>query len=415
MSLNFPASPSLNQIHQQDGAVYKWTGSKWSRTDSFQNAIVTEYTDIVEYAANTVSIEPDKYNYFKITVDGNTTITLPSASAYSNLVIELALGTTAYTVTWSNNVEWAGGSAPSYNYGYAAKVLLDFTTYDGTNWIGSELLDYTIPVFPTEQVYTTVGQHTFTVPSHVTTISVVCIGAGGGNDDVASRGGVTAPPGNAQIETAGHSWFNSTSHLLAQCGRSSYRGGAGGTASGSLMTAGYSGGRSPSTTSQLPSGGGAAGYGGNGGDGQIGNAVPQGGGGVGIFGGDPSEGGALGGNGNNTSIGGKGVNGGTDAPTDQSWGNAAPGQYGGGRGGSNRDPAHDNVGGGGGALAYANNISVTPGQQFSLQVGDGRGGITNTGAFIYTYPGGHGAVRIIYGAGRAFPNTNTGALGSLPA
>ena len=148
MALNFPASPSLDQIHQQDGASYEWTGSKWHRTDTFENAIVVEYSDIVEQTSNTALIEPDKYSYFKITVDDNTTITVPSASPYSNFVVELALGATAYTVTWSNNVEWAGGSAPSYDYGYAAKVLLDFTTYDGTNWIGSELLDYTVvPVY----------------------------------------------------------------------------------------------------------------------------------------------------------------------------------------------------------------------------------------------------------------------------
>lgn len=148
MALNFPESPSLDQIHQQDGASYEWTGSKWRRTDTFENAIVVEYSDIVEQTSNTALIEPDKYSYFKITVDDNTTITVPSASQYSNFVVELALGATAYTVTWSNNVEWAGGSAPSYDYGYAAKVLLDFTTYDGTNWIGSELLDYTVvPVY----------------------------------------------------------------------------------------------------------------------------------------------------------------------------------------------------------------------------------------------------------------------------
>jgi hypothetical protein len=147
MSFNFPDSPSLNQIYQQDGMSYEWTGSKWRRTDTSENSIVVEYSDIVEQTANTVSIEPDKYNYFKIDVDDNATITIPSASPYSSFVVELALGTTAYTVSWSNNVEWAGGSAPSYNYGYAAKVLLDFTTYDGTNWIGSELLDYEVFVY----------------------------------------------------------------------------------------------------------------------------------------------------------------------------------------------------------------------------------------------------------------------------
>lgn len=405
MSLNFPDSPSLNQIYQQDGMSYEWTGSKWRRIDTSENSIVVEYSDIVEQTANTVSIEPDKYNYFKIDVDDNATITIPSASPYSNFVVELALASANNSVSWSNNIEWTGGSAPSYNYGYTAKVLLDFITYDGTNWIGSELLDYEVPVFPTEAFYETPGSHTFTVPSHVTTISVVCIGAGGGDDGVPAEGSVGAPPGNAQITTAAHSWFNSTSHLLAEGGRSSYRGGSGGNASGSLMTAGYSGGTSPYSSSLLCGGGGAAGYGGNGGNGFLYYGFSSGGG-VGAFGGDPSEGGALGGNNEFPALDGKGVNGGTDAN------GYIPGEYGGGRTGGNRNNK-GNTGGGGGALAYANNISVTPGQQFSLQVGDGRGGQTFN-ARIYDRPGGMGAVRIIYGTGRSFPNTNTEALGSQP-
>ena len=405
MSFNFPDSPSLNQIYQQDGMSYEWTGSKWRRTDTSENSIVVEYSDIAEQTASTVSIEPDKYNYFKIDVDDNATITIPSASPYSSFVVELALASANNSVSWSNNIEWTGGSAPSYNYGYTAKVLLDFTTYDGTNWIGSELLDYEVPVFPTEAFYETAGSHTFTVPSHVTTISVVCIGAGGGDDGTAAEGSVGAPPGNAQITTAAHSWFNSTAHLLAEGGRSSYRGGGGGAASGSLMTAGYSGGNSPNSNSLLAGGGGAAGYGGNGGNGVLYYGY-AGGGGVGAFGGDPSEGGALGGNSEFAALNGKGVNGGTD-------GNGiAPGEYGGGRGGANRNNK-GNIGGGGGALAYANNISVTPGQQFSLQVGDGRGG-QSAAARIYSQSGGMGAVRIIYGAGRSFPNTNTAALGPQP-
>jgi hypothetical protein len=58
-------------------------------------------------------------------------------------------------------------------------------------------------------------------------------------------------------------------------------------------------------------------------------------------------------------------------------------------------------GGGGGALAYQNSISVAPGQQITVTVGQGGSGGTG-GA------GGNGAVRIIWGAGRAFPSTQTG-------
>jgi hypothetical protein len=60
-------------------------------------------------------------------------------------------------------------------------------------------------------------------------------------------------------------------------------------------------------------------------------------------------------------------------------------------------------GGGGGAMAWANNISVTPGQQISIIVGArGISGITPIG--------GVGAVRVVWpGTTRQFPSTNVGA------
>jgi len=139
MSLNFPASPTINQVYRQDGAVYQWSGVKWRRLNVFQSNSVTEYTDLVEQTANTVSIEPDKYNYFKINIDTDCTITLANANPFSNFVVELNLNGAAYTVEWDGNVQWAGGSSPSIDYGYITTVLIDFTTYDGINWIGSPL------------------------------------------------------------------------------------------------------------------------------------------------------------------------------------------------------------------------------------------------------------------------------------
>lgn len=60
-------------------------------------------------------------------------------------------------------------------------------------------------------------------------------------------------------------------------------------------------------------------------------------------------------------------------------------------------------GGGGGGLSYKNNIQVTPGQTYTVVVGSGGNLLGNPGG-----NGANGAVRIIWGAGRAFPSTNTG-------
>jgi hypothetical protein len=86
------------------------------------------------------------------------------------------------------------------------------------------------------------------------------------------------------------------------------------------------------------------------------------------------------------------------------------GGYGGFPGGGAGGGYSGNPGGNGGALAYVNNITVTPGQQLSVIVGAGGQGRGSGGS------GGPGAVRILYnGAARQFPSTNVGPDVSLPA
>ena len=340
---------------------------------------------------------------YELAQDGTpTVITLSSTDpegfpiTWSHSVTTGSLGSTA-TVSQNNNVFTV---TPSSTEADAGSFTLTFTANDGVNQITTTsdfVLQFAPP--PSGVLFTTVGSHTWTVPDGVTSVSVLCIGAGGGDDGVSSEGSVGAPSSHAQLIADSHSWFGTTTQLLAECGRSSYRGGSGGSASGTSMTAGYNGGSSASSNSLNCGAGGAAGYGANGGNGITGYGVSQSGGGVGVYGGLVSDGGAGGGRPDDAANGGLGVSGGTNGAT-------TAGIYGGGRRGRNRNTSHDNRGGGGGALVYGNNISVTPGATINLQVGDGRGGITNTQARIYGSHGGHGAVRIVWGDGREFPSTN---------
>lgn len=57
-------------------------------------------------------------------------------------------------------------------------------------------------------------------------------------------------------------------------------------------------------------------------------------------------------------------------------------------------------GGGGGSLSYKNNIAVVPGNSYTVVVGEG-------GTCAVNSPGANGAVRIMWGTGRAYPSTNT--------
>jgi hypothetical protein len=58
----------------------------------------------------------------------------------NDAVHQYSTGSTAVnTITWSDNIQWAGGTAPSIDYNYSTDVLINFTTYDGNNWIGTQL------------------------------------------------------------------------------------------------------------------------------------------------------------------------------------------------------------------------------------------------------------------------------------
>jgi hypothetical protein len=86
------------------------------------------------------------------------------------------------------------------------------------------------------------------------------------------------------------------------------------------------------------------------------------------------------------------------------------GGFGGGGGGG-----RDGTGGGGGAIAYINNLSLSAGQTYTVQVGAGgvgqnSGNPTQRGGGN----GGSGAVRIVWaGSARQFPSTSIGAVGGL--
>ena len=260
-----------------------------------------------------------------------------------------------------------------------------------------------------DSIYTTPGTYTWICPANVTSVSVVCIGGGGGGDNGyghSSGGGaslgwkndITVVPGNSytlRVGQGGASGSQDYSGRYGSDGESSYflststvMGGAGANGEGNQGYVGDGGGNGGagqhnSSTSNGWGGGGCGGYNGAGGSTNAPSAQPAsgsgggaggmsgssdnigagGGGGVGIYGR-----GADGVNATTTGYGGTGGSGGND-------GNNGSGVASGGSGGSY---------GGGGAMGAKDYL----GSWF------GRGG----------GPGGNGAVRIMWGGGRSFPD-----------
>lgn len=301
-----------------------------------------------------------------------------------------------------------------------------------------------VPVQGGSVLYRTAGSYTWTVPSGVTSISVVAVGGGGSSYP-------------QSYENGAQSYFNSTGVVFGNGGGTSnapggsYGGDGGGTGGG--------------TRTPYGGGGGAGGYSGTGGTGAIYTAQDAtagnggggggggtfvgcdnagGGGGVGLYGqgsngaaGDagPYGRGGGGGGGSSGGAGGWGGSGNGGGPgngavtngsagqqigsvranssggntTSSGNGGGGGGQYGGGGGsGAGCFPA-----GSGGGLGYKNNIAVSPGQTYTVVVG--YGGAANSGnAAGNGGGGGCGGVRIIWpGTSRQFPSTgNLGIVGT---
>lgn len=240
-----------------------------------------------------------------------------------------------------------------------------------------------------QQAFTSAGSHSWVAPDGVTSVCVVCIGAGGQNafiDKGLGGGGLgyindhSVNPGSsytvvvgAQGNPGGDSYFVNTSTVN----------GEGGAASGGSYTG--DGGGDGGDDGQV-AGGGAGGYSGDGG-----NAASDYGNGS-----DGSGGGAGG--------GGQGIgNGRVQGATGGGTGILGEGSSGeGGQGGTSYNPEGGEGGSGGGDGDWNVDGNAVTGGAYG-----GGGGVWHHPAIVIDLPGSVGAVRIIWGTGRAFPSTNT--------
>ena len=311
------------------------------------------------------------------------------------------------------------------------ETLLAIEVYDGEAWIpiaspqGSSAGAGTTTDVG-QEAFTSSGTFTWTCPDNVYDVCVVCVGGGGGStqDEQGAGGGaglgwangIPVTPGETYSVVVGAKGAPTSPGNYAGNGGTSYfidtntvyGGGGGGTGrdrNGSANRPGY--------------GGQGGGFGGTGG-------TQQGGG----YGGNGGDGNRSGLNDTGSSCGGGGAggysgNGGYGGHHTSSWGTGSSGQGGGGAGGY--AGSSESYGGGGGGVGL--NGEGASGQHTSSNGGAGRGGSGgsdgggNTGNDpdvpggdygggagsndSYGSYGGVGGVRIIWGPGRAFPNTLT--------
>jgi hypothetical protein len=111
--------------------------NKTLTTPVLTNPTVTNYVE-TPYSANSstaITIALTNGTVQIITLTGNATITMPTATSGKSFIMYLKQdGTGSRTVTWST-VKWAGGTAPTITSTASRQDILSFFA-DGTNWYG---------------------------------------------------------------------------------------------------------------------------------------------------------------------------------------------------------------------------------------------------------------------------------------
>ena len=121
-------------------AVTDETGSGvlvFNNTPSLTNPTVTNYveTPFTANSSTAITIALTNGTVQIITLTGNATITMPTATSGKSFIMFLKQdGTGSRTVTWST-VKWAGGTAPTITSTASRQDILSFFA-DGTNWYG---------------------------------------------------------------------------------------------------------------------------------------------------------------------------------------------------------------------------------------------------------------------------------------
>lgn len=440
MPIQFPSNPSTGQTYTYNSITWNYDGVSWAKSTTGSAATVTvgnsapvspsdgalwlnnETSDVAVYfnggwsaivgpagpegaigatgpggingGVTWANVQTANFTanvgtgYPVDTTTGAITVTLPASPARGDTIalLDYAGNFYANSLTISNNGNKINGYLFPGNLSLinSSVELVYLDSVQGwKSYIYSDTNLSLIGLIPNgQQAYTSPGTYTWIAPAGVTSVSVVLVGGGGGGGSTGDAGsstafGVTALGGKGGTPGTTQSTYGSGADA----------GFIGGAAGIDATGAGYSG------------GGGAAGYSGNGGNG--GNSTS----GIGSSG---SGGGGAGGNAPSSSGGGVGIlgqgyngigngGGGSGGANGSTGSGAAGGSYGGGA----APVVSASFAGGGGCLAYKNNISVNPGASYTIVVGAGRGS------------GASGAVRIIWGTvngSRYFPSTNTGNL-----
>lgn len=419
----FTITPSLGETYSGSFSL------RFGVNDGFNATVYTPSATFTKPSTAPTITSSLNASYAMSSTGTPTVITLAATDAegtpltYGYQVLSGSLAPLA-TLTQNANVFTITPTTTQANQG--GTFQLRFSVTDGTNTVYTNGATFYV-LQPSGALYATPGTYTWTAPANVTSVCVVCVGGGGA--------GGSAPDGAAGGGGGGLGWKNNIAVTPGQ--GYTVVVGAGGTgaynASGSAGSDSYfidtstvrgiggGGGSGSSASSTAYAGGLGGGYagdgGGSGGKGNDGSTSA----GYGVAGGAGGAGGYAGNGGNGingtSGAGGAGGGGGSGSYSSNQYFGAAPsgggtgvyGQGSNGTGGGSSNPGSGGSGGTSGSLSQSGGGTSNAGGRF----GGGGGGMktdnwnTKTGC-----SGGRGAVRIIWGADRAFPSSNVALANS---
>lgn len=119
------------------------TGTETFTNKTLTNPTVTNYVETLNAIGNSSTsktIDLTTGTVQTVTLTGNCTFTMPTATAGKSFILILGTGAGSFTSTFTS-VKWPSGTAPTITTTASRWDILTFVS-DGTNWYGNSAQAY---------------------------------------------------------------------------------------------------------------------------------------------------------------------------------------------------------------------------------------------------------------------------------